>query len=90
MNIDNNKKTRIALKILVSFGDYQETLKQFFGGFLHLLEKCKSKDSTVGDFLMLEHMTFHYAGGICMGNRKVKPLSIECISRIPAHETVTS
>ena len=58
MNIDNDKKTRIALKSLVTFGDYEETLKQSFGGFLNLLEKCKSKDSTVDDFRMLEHMTF--------------------------------
>jgi len=58
MNIDNDKKTRIALKSLVTFGDYEEQFDKSYQGFSHLLEKCKSKDSTVDDFRMLEHMTF--------------------------------
>ena len=55
--IDNEKKLRIELKKLVTFGDYEETLKQSFGGFLQILEKCKSQNSTIDDFRILEHIT---------------------------------
>jgi hypothetical protein len=55
--IDNEKKLRIELKKLVTFGDYEETLKKTFDGFLHILEKCKSQKSNIDDFRVLEHIT---------------------------------
>jgi len=55
--IDNEKKLRIELKKLVTFGDYEEEVEKSYVAFTHILKKCQKSDATIDDFRMLGHIS---------------------------------